>query len=223
VSQVTGEQYDLPVSLETAWGHSYHWQGRGFEGSINKPGWVAVSLLQMNSSRDTQTVAHYHDDFGNYLKYKDDPCRSPVLADGVIMNENRAETKDSVTCCDWQSPDLYWPEMEAEMFTAATGLSMTESELDAAAWRSFLLFRSILIRDFGRTRELEVGVIFPTMQYPDSDGKTVSWDEWNDLVDIYYNKRGYDLETGRPLRATYEKYGLGDVADTLEASGFGLK
>jgi len=223
VSQVTGEQYDLPVSLESAWGQSYHWQGRGFEGSINKPGWVAVSLLQMNSSRDTQTVAHFHDDFENYLQYKDDPCRSPVIVDSVIMNENRAETKDSVTSCDWQSPDLYWPEMEAEMFSAATGLPMTEEQLNDAAWRSFLLFRSILIRDFGRTRELEVNEIFPTMQYPDSSGKTVEWDEWNDLVDLYYSRRGYDLQTGWPLRETYEKYGLADVADELTRQGKNIK
>ncbi|MCL1827945.1 MAG: aldehyde ferredoxin oxidoreductase [Oscillospiraceae bacterium] len=219
ISQVTGERYDLPVSLETAWGHSYHWQGRGFEGSINKPGWIATSLELMNSTRDVQTVAHYHDTYENFLKFKDDPCRSPLLADGVIMNENKAEIKDSVTSCDWQSPDLFWPEMEAEMFTAATGIPMTNAKLNEAAERSRLLFRAILIRDFGRTRDMEVAAIFPAMRFPDSSGETVSLDEWNDLVDIYYEKRGYDLKTGWPKRETYEKHGLADVADELEKSG----
>jgi aldehyde:ferredoxin oxidoreductase len=34
----------------------------------------------------------------------------------VIMNQNKAELKDSVTSCEWQSPNLFWPEMEAEAF-----------------------------------------------------------------------------------------------------------
>ncbi|MDR0863237.1 MAG: aldehyde ferredoxin oxidoreductase [Oscillospiraceae bacterium] len=215
VSQVTGERLDLPVSLETAWGHSYHWQGRGFEGTINKPGWVATSLELMNSTRDAQTVAHHHDKYENYLQFKDDPCRSPLLVDGVILSENKAEIKDSVTCCDWQSPDLYWDSLEAEMFAAATGIPMTTEELNRAAERSRLLFRAILIRDFGRTRDMEVAAIFPTMRYPDASGETVEWDEWNDLVDIYYTKRGYDLTTGFPTRETFERVGLPDVAERL--------
>jgi aldehyde:ferredoxin oxidoreductase len=207
------------VSLETAWGHSYHWQGRGFESTINKPGWIATSLELMNSTRDAQTVAHHHEKFENYLEFKDDPCHSPLLVEGVVLNENKAEMKDSVTSCDWQSPDLYWPDMESTMFTAATGIDMTQNALDDAAERSRLLFRAILIRDFHRTRDMEVNAIFPTMQYPDPLGQTVEWDEWNDLVDIYYARRGYDVKTGWPTRETYEKYGLRDVADALEPLG----
>ena len=218
-SQMTGEKLDIPVSLETAWGHSYHWQGRGFEGTINKVGWLATSLSLMLSSRDSQTNAHHHDTYQNYLEIKDDPCHSELLVDGVIMNENKADIKDAVTCCDWQSPDLFWPGMEAEMFTAATGIPMTAEELDDAAIRSRLLFRAILIRNHDRTRDMEVGAIFPTMQYPDPFGDTVSWEDWNDLVDIYYDRRGWDRKTGWPTRETYEKYGLKDVADEMETLG----
>jgi Aldehyde:ferredoxin oxidoreductase len=109
--------------------------------------------------------------------------------------------------------------MESEMYTAATGIEMTPEKLQEAAERSRLLFRAILIRDFGRTRDMEVGAIFPTMLYPDPMGETVEWDEWNDLVDLYYNRRGYDLESGWVKRDTFEKYGLGDVADSLGAIG----
>jgi len=215
-SQMTGERLDLPVSLESAWGHCFHWQGRGFEGSINKVGWLATSLSLMLSSRDTQTNAHHHDTWQHYLEIKDDPCRSPLLVDGVIMNENKADVKDSVTCCEFLSPDLFWHEMESEALNAATGLSVTPDELEHAAVRSRLLFRAILIRNYGRTRDIEVGAIFPSMQIPDTFGETVTWEDWNDLVDIYYSKRGWDIKTGWPTRATYEKYGLKDVADELE-------
>jgi aldehyde:ferredoxin oxidoreductase len=219
-SQVlSGQRLDLPVSLETAWGHSYHWQGRGFEGSIPKPGWLATSLELMTSTRDCQTVEHHHQKYEEFLQFKDDPCHSPVLVEGVIMNHNKGELKDSVTSCEWQSPDLFWPEMEAEAFSAATGIPMTKQALDEAAERSRLLFRAILIRNFGRDRDMEVNAIFPTMQYPDPWGETVGWEDWNDLVDLYYEKRGWDKKTGWPTRTTYERFGLGDVADALEVSG----
>jgi aldehyde:ferredoxin oxidoreductase len=44
-------------------------------------------------------------------------------------------------------------------------------------------------------------------------------EDWNDLVDLYYDRRGWDRETGWPTRETYEKYGLGDVAEALDAIG----
>jgi aldehyde:ferredoxin oxidoreductase len=216
---IPGLRLDVPISLETAWGHSVHWQGRGFEAAIDKPGWVATNLHQMTSTRDTQTISHHHDTFDHYLELKDDPCHNPLTVRAVIMGENKAEIKDSVTCCDWQSPNLFWTDMEAQMFTAATGIEMSEEELNNAAERSRLLFRAIIIRNYNRTRDMEVKAIFPIMTYPDPWNQTVEWDEWNDLVDLYYEARGWDRETGWPKRETFEKYGLKSVADTLEACG----
>jgi aldehyde:ferredoxin oxidoreductase len=217
--ELDGKRLDLPVSLEPAWGHSYHWQGRGFEGPISRPGWLATSLELMTSPRDAQTIAHHHDKYTNFLQYKDDPCHSDLLLDAVVLDENKAEMKDSVMCCDWQSPDLWWPDMESVMYTAATGIPMTQDGLNEAAERSRLLFRAIIIRNFGRDRDMEVSAIFPTMQYPDARGETVTWEDWNDFVDLYYEKRGWDKATGWPTRETYEKYGLADVADELEKAG----
>jgi aldehyde:ferredoxin oxidoreductase len=219
ISAVSGKKVDIPVSFETAWGQSFHWQGRGFQATINKPGWVASNLETMTSSRDTQTITHHHDTFEHYLEIKDDPCRSPLTVNAVIMNENKSEIKDSVPCCDWQSPHMWWTDMEAAMFRAATGIPMDEHELGKAAERSRLLFRAILIRNFGRDREMEVNAIFPSMTYPDANGETVEWDEWNDLVDLYYDGRGWDMKTGWPMREMFERYGLSDVADELEKAG----
>ena len=38
-------------------------------------------------------------------------------------------------------------------------------------------------------------------------------------MDIYYDALGWDRETGWPTREVYEKYGLSDIADELEALG----
>ncbi|MDR1712660.1 MAG: hypothetical protein LBR39_00665 [Coriobacteriales bacterium] len=216
---VPGLQLDLPVSLETAWGMSYHWAGRGYEGSNNKPTWLAVTLMQMTSTRDTQTVAHFHGDYNDLLAIGDDPCHSRILVDDVIMNENKAELKDSVSTCEWQSPDLYWTSMEAEMFTCATGIEITEEELEEAAVRSKLLMRAITMRNHARTRQLEVDSIYPSIIYPDCHGETVTEVEFNDLVDLYYEARGWDQATGWPTRETWERYGLADVAHDMQELG----
>jgi aldehyde:ferredoxin oxidoreductase len=216
---IPGKQLDIPVSLEAAWGMSYHWQGRGYEATINKPGWMAIALELMTSTRDQQTVAHYHDKYENLEKIEGDPAHSPLLIDGVIMNENKGEIKDSVTCCEWQSPELYWTSMEAEMYEAATGIPMSEEELNDAGIRSKLLLRAIEMRDHGRTREMEVEEIYQGLVYPDPRGESISLEDWNDFVDMYYEKRGWDKKTGWPTKDTWVKYGLGDIADDMEKLG----
>jgi aldehyde:ferredoxin oxidoreductase len=142
-----------------------------------------------------------------------------MTAQSTIMNENKAELKEALTSCDWQLPNLYRPSMEAEIFSMATGMNLTEADLNDTAERIKNLFRAILIRNYGRTREMEVNEVLPMLNYPDADGKTVSEAEYNHLVDNYYRLRGWDLKTGWPTRETYEKYGLPEVADELAVSG----
>ena len=218
-SRILDKPLDIPVSLETVWGHSVHWQGRGFEATLKKPGWVATTLMLMTSTRDAQTVGHFHERYEEFLDQKEAPCHSRKLAENVVFNECRSEIKDTVTCCEWQAPNIFWPSMEAEMYTAATGIPMTEEELNDVGERSKLLFRAILMRNFGRDRDMEVNATFPLLTYPDPWGEVCTWDEWNGMVDIYYDVRGWDRKTGWPVRETWEKYGLGDIADEMEKIG----
>ena len=214
-----GKRTDIPVSLEAAWGQSVHWQGRGFEGAIEKPTWLAMSLINMVSTRDAQTVEHFHCKYDYHDAAVADPYHCPHTIEAIVHTQNAAEIKDSVMSCEWQSPDLWWPTMEAEMYAAATGYPMTEPELNDAAMRSKLLFRAILIRNHGRTRKQEMEAIWRVLSIPDSWNEVADWQEWNEMVDLYYEARGWDLETGWPYRETYEKYGLADVADEMERLG----
>jgi aldehyde:ferredoxin oxidoreductase len=117
------------------------------------------------------------------------------------------------------TPHPFWPELETEMFDAATGLDFSKEDLEEAALRSLLLFRAIEIRNHGRTREMEVKEAYRPLQYPDCEGTTTTWEEFNELVDVFYDYCGWDKKTGWPTRETYEKYGLGYVADELNALG----
>lgn len=216
---IEGKQLDIPILLETAWGDMFHWQGRGFQSAIDICGWVPASLQLMLSSRDTQTVAHFHATWDYHEAVRDDVYHNRLVPQNVIECEDREIIKDSFMSCEWQAPDHYWPTMETEMLYAATGQDMSLEEMHEMAVRGRLLFRAILIRDSGRTREQEVNAIYPGLTYPDSVGLTTSWEDWNDVVDLYYEERGWDKETGWIPREQYEKYGLKDVADAMEAIG----
>ena len=208
----------LPCSLEAAWGHCTHYSGRGMQGNP-KFLWVTYQLSYMTDSRDPVCNRHLHDDVENYIQYKDDPCHSPVMAESTAQNEIYAMLKDSLVTCEWKSPNPGWEGMEAEMYNAVTGLSVTEQDLYDSCRKANLLYRAILMRNFGRNREMEVAEIYPFMTYPDPYGDVVTWEEWNDCVDLYYKALGYDLETGWPTRSTWERSGLRDVADTMEQIG----
>lgn len=220
-SQVLNNQrIDIPVSLEAAWGQAVHWQGRGYEGAIDKPTWLAMNLMDMLSTRDALTVEHFHCKYEYHDKALKDPYHCPEVIDAVNHSQNCADIKDSVMSCEWQSPDLWWPSMEAEMYSTATGYHMSAEELNEAAIRSRLLFRAILIRNYGRTRRKEMEQIWRIIRVPDSWNEIADWKQWNEFVDMYYESRGWDLETGWPYRETYEKYGLKDVADEMEQLGY---
>jgi aldehyde:ferredoxin oxidoreductase len=150
---------------------------------------------------------------------EDDPCHNPLVAKSAVWNEDKAELKETVTACDMQCPDGFWDGLECEMIEAATGIKMTQEEMNLTAKRGKNLFRAILIRNHNRTREMEVNEVYPALTFPDCEGTTIEWDDYNYLVDLYYDERGWDRKTGWPTRATYEKTGLGDIADELEKLG----
>lgn len=42
---------------------------------------------------------------------------------------------------------------------------------------------------------------------------------WNDTIDLYYERLGWDRATGWPTRETYERLGMTDVEAAMEAAG----
>jgi aldehyde:ferredoxin oxidoreductase len=218
-NRIPGKRLDIPINFASAWGYSYHWHGRGFQGSIDIAAWLPAVLALMTSTRDSQSDTHIHDTYDYFRAVHEDPWKNPLTAQSTIMNENKAELKEALTSCDWQLPNLYRPGMESEIFNMAAGTNFTEADLNDAAERIKNLFRAILIRNYGRTREMEVNEVLPILTYPDADDKTVNEAEYNHLVDNYYKLRGWDLKTGWPTRETYEKYGLKEIADQLEVLG----
>ncbi len=217
-SGITGETLEVPVSLHGGWGHSVHWQGRGVQ-NAQKWFYMASNLLFMINTHNALGSAHSRVKPGDLVRLKDKELEVHAIAEDAVFNIYGSEIKDMVTACEWTSPDIYWADMEAEMYTAATGIPMDTAGLRKAAIKSQLLHRAIIMRNHGRIRDMEVEEIFPIMTYPDSWGVTLSWDEWNDYVDEFYKLLGWDLRTGWPLKECFTDAGLSDVAEELEKLG----
>ncbi len=213
-----GEPIEIPVSLEAVWGHCSHYHGRGFQG-CKKESWLVYALICMADTRDAVPSGHFHDWADECEQYRDDPCHSELFANCVVRDEIRSHLKDSLVTCEWRSPNMGWPDMEARMFNAVTGLDVNMDDLYDASMAGFLLARAILMRNHGRCRDMEVEAMYPYLTYPDICRERVTWDEWNDLVDLYYKAHGFDIATGWPFRSTWEKYHLGDIADEMERLG----
>lgn len=214
-----GKQLDIPVSQEACWGQANHWYGRGLDG-CPKWMWVFSALSYLVNTRDCMSSGHPHITPDEYRQImKEGPSYSKVLVDRVSWNECMSYLKDSIMTCEWQAPDLYYPSMEADIFNAATGIGITPDELTESARRCKLIARAILMRNYGRCRDMEVETTYPLLTYPDPWGEVDTWDEWNDSVDLYYQHNGWDIATGWPFRSTWEAAGLSDIADEMEKLG----
>ena len=92
-NRVPGKQLDIPISFESAWGYSFHWNGRGFQGAIDIAAWLPIALMLMTSTRDSQSNSHHHDTYEYMCAVRDDPCGNPLTAKSAIMNENKAKVE----------------------------------------------------------------------------------------------------------------------------------
>lgn len=139
---------------------------------------------------------------------------------------------DSLTLCDFAfprtvggfrsreewlaSPDTA-PRLDigSSLLSACTGLDITETELEQAAERTFNVERAMLA-EFGRDRQVDASIA-PHFRLPCSTDGTCLADEaqFEDLLDAYYDRRGWDHDRGWPTRAKLCSLGLDDVADRL--------
>jgi len=152
-------------------------------------------------------------------------------AQPVVFSGNRSCVKDSLLLCDWVFPRLIASfetdrdfkaaddiagdtSIESCLFSAATGVSWTEDELDKAGERIYNLERAILVRS-GRSRRMDETVI-PHFKLPDKyDGTRLDEERFRKLMDEFYGLRGWDQETGIPTRRKLEELGLRDVAASI--------
>lgn len=110
----------------------------------------------------------------------------------------------------------------AELLTTATGERFTRDDLETIAMRQLNLEKALNARftDFSRKDDMPP---LREQQEPlhkgKMDGYKMDMDQWNWMLDRYYELHGWNKKTGFPTRRTLEKYGLGYAADELERRG----
>jgi len=125
----------------------------------------------------------------------------------------------STTCLDMAQTDL--PQM-AELYSAATGWETSAEDLTRLAMRQLNLEKALNLRftDFDRKDDM------PTPRdwnEPIPTGNMAGWaidhDQYNRMLDDYYEIHGWDKKTSYPCREVLEDLGLKSVADDLEMIG----
>lgn len=144
----------------------------------------------------------------------------------AIWHHDRGMIVDSLVLCDYEQTRVFSMLSEdgaadtalmSKLFSACTGFDTSERELDRAGERIWNLFRAIDVRDHGRDREIDEST-FDGFMYPGKDdGVTPDRDKLVELLDTYYDLRGWDRDNGWPTKAKLVELGLGDVADALYA------
>lgn len=142
----------------------------------------------------------------------------------TIFYQNICTIMDALEICKfvsgWGYQEIYLKEA-ADLFSAATGMEMDGETLEAAAERIHDLERSFAVRE-GMTRQddhIHGKITKESIQTGPYKGETIDPEEFEVMLDEYYELRGWDKETGIPRRDKLEKAGLQDVAEELARLG----
>jgi len=128
-----------------------------------------------------------------------------VMKDSVTVDDNVFPMLLSLNSEDGmaQAGDMWGPDIEYHLYTAATGVDQTRDEFELACERIFNLERAVQVRNFDRDRSLDETVI-PYFEYLEwwenpfiGEKKKLERDKFFPMLERYYRLRGWD-ESGRP-------------------------
>ncbi len=151
-------------------------------------------------------------------------------AKAAVAAYSRGCMNDSVGFCDWFFPIIvhkpfYGVEeegakrelgdltVEAQVFSAATGIDKTIDDLILDAKRIIAVERAVQVR-MGRRREDDTFNEY-FFKHPDRRGVVIDRKGWEKAKDEFYQIMGWDPKTAIPTRETLEKLDLKDVATGL--------
>lgn len=103
----------------------------------------------------------------------------------------------------------------SELYAAATGLEVSPAQLLVAGERVFNVLKAFNVKA-GATRRDDMpgrGATWPSDKTLVVSGK--EYGTLNQILDQYYDERGWDVKTGFPTRQKLTELGLGEVADDV--------
>lgn len=158
----------------------------------------------------------------------------------------RAMLKDALTVCDWVLPNYCCPDarvdyvgdlgLEAEMFRCITGEDISMEELDLRGEHLYDLQRALTMMNW-KTPDLRGAEGYPNGDFRGHDnlsawqfrfpedrapyerGGPLSREDFEQAKSAFYERMGWDVETGGVTREKLREGGNEDVADELERLG----
>ena len=144
-------------------------------------------------------------------------------AEYVIASQHKRSLFDVLGNCRLQMMELGFEEAHyAELYSLITGMTKSWEELLKISERIWHLTRAFSVREingFGRHLDFPPARLYedPIADGP-SQGHALSRDDIENLLNWYYEARGWD-QNGIPTRETLARVGLPEVVEDLEARG----
>lgn len=146
-------------------------------------------------------------------------------AKSVVYNQDYTMMQNQMGICQIVSEVMFGGMLLQDcidLFQAVTGLDVTKEDLVSSAVRVRDIERSFLVRQgYSRKDDWIDGRLLKD-PVPDGTYKGEKMDpaKINEMLDEYYQLRGWDIKTGVPTRKKLVEDGLEDIAEDLEKEGF---
>jgi aldehyde:ferredoxin oxidoreductase len=235
------ELVDMQKELYTARGYAYHHMddlGSALHWATDTRNPIPSSHEYKYPFRDPSPEAMEHFGFPPYSSYQIHDLTKTVYEEvGVVATwvQEHQCLKNSLTLCEfWTDLANFFnpPEMdirifESRIFSAVTGIRTNTEALAKAGERIWNLRRAVMVRRENRTREddtlnepyFEKAITCPGGVSRGRQNGPIDRVKFERLKDKYYERRGWDVKTGRPTRGKLEELDLKDVADKLAQLG----
>lgn len=223
---MTGHGSGILVSAEFTLAHGV--SVRGYDHLVGAPSWPAK--IDKVPGATTEVLARLGEKLGDRRLSTDLWYKSPKKALFVCDFENISILCEMTGACKHASlRGIFTTGWDKDSFAAflslATGVTYSVAELMKAADREMLVERAFNARE-GIRRVDDYPLPFHWQlkyhePHPKYKGVTfpITMEEYDRLLDAYYELRGCDLATGIPTRSKLEEVELEDVADDLERCG----
>jgi aldehyde:ferredoxin oxidoreductase len=137
-------------------------------------------------------------------------------------------TLGSLGICEYRTEAMDW-DRYAGLYSSATGIDVTADDMKKAGERIWNMFKAVNVREgFSRKDDRfpprwlepmrdEEGNDLPLTT---CEGRPVSEETFNKMLDEYYEERGWDIEKGVPTKQKLTELGLTDIAADLQRLGY---
>jgi aldehyde:ferredoxin oxidoreductase len=151
------------------------------------------------------------------------PYTTEKRANIIRWGEDCIAVSDCLGVCMFASATAWSinPEVMAQLFSANTGIAVSEKEIMSIGRKIVTLERAFNIREgHGRKNDtLPYMLMHEKVPEGPQKGFVNSQEELDVMLDDYYTKHEWDLKTGWPTEKTYKKLGLDFVIDELKSMG----